>query len=195
MAHKFNLAIFASGGGSNAKKIIEYFKGHLIINISCIITNNPKAGVIMIAEENQIPVEILARESLKDEYLSRKALDQYDITHIVLAGYLLKIPNHLIRYFSEKIINIHPSLLPKYGGKGMYGHHVHEAVKANNETESGMTIHLVDEIYDNGKIIFQAKVNLDSFDTPDDIASKVLALEHKHYSKVIEDWVLGNKQG
>ncbi|HEX8278813.1 MAG TPA: formyltransferase family protein, partial [Segetibacter sp.] len=151
------IAIFASGAGSNAKKIIEHFKGNDSIVVKLIVCNKPGAGVIQIAADNNIDVLILERERFfkGDGYVEE--LHKWSIDFIVLAGFLWKIPETIIENFRNRIINIHPALLPKYGGKGMYGSKVHEAVIASGETESGITIHYVDEHYDNGDIIFQAK--------------------------------------
>jgi phosphoribosylglycinamide formyltransferase 1 len=192
MASIIRLAIFASGGGSNALKIIEHFKDHDNIKIALVVCNKSTAGVIKIAEDRQIPVQIIDKTMFTNELEFISIIRKFNIHNIVLAGFLWKIPSYLIKAFSNKIINIHPSLLPKYGGKGMYGHYVHEAVKANNEIESGITIHLVDEIYDNGKILFQAKCAVDPLDSAETIAANVLKLEHFHYPRVIEAWLSGD---
>jgi phosphoribosylglycinamide formyltransferase 1 len=183
---KFNIAIFASGGGSNAKKIIEYFTDSSTAKISLIVTNNHKAGVFQIATDYSIATLIIEKEIFfkEDAYLS--TLKTYEIDLIVLAGFLWKIPSTLISFYPKKIINIHPALLPKYGGKGMYGKYVHEAVIAAKETQSGITIHYVDEVYDNGEILFKANCPIDEEDTADTLAKKIQALEHLHYAKVIE---------
>ena len=183
------LAIFASGKGSNAEKIIQYFVNHNYIHISLIVSNRANAGVLDIA--NRFGIETLLLD--KKKFMESNEYVQYfknqGITHIVLAGFLLKVPDTLIQAYNNKIVNIHPALLPAYGGKGMYGEHVHQAVIQAGEKESGITIHLVDEEYDHGKTLFQAKVHVDPNDTPASLAEKVHRLEHEHYPAVIEKWV------
>ncbi len=180
------IAIFASGSGSNAQCIFEHFANNNEADITMVVSNNPKAGVLSKAEKFSIPTMIVNKEDL---YHSEKIVDQLQelkIDLIVLAGFLWFIPANLLRTFTDRIINIHPALLPKYGGKGMYGMHVHKAVKESGDEESGMTIHYVNENYDEGKIIFQSSVAIDTQDTPESIASKVLELEHQHYPNIIE---------
>ena len=181
-----NVAIFASGAGSNAHKIINYFAGHQKIKIALIICNKPGAGVLNIAAAAGIPSLIIERADFfnGDNYLPR--LQKHQISFIVLAGFLWKIPPALIKAFPKKIINIHPALLPQYGGKGMFGYHVHEAVIANKETVSGISIHYVDELYDHGALIFQATCTIDENETAPSLAKKIHVLEHEHYPKVIE---------
>lgn len=183
---KQHIAVFASGTGSNAQKIIDHFnaadRGAKVVLIVC---NNPKAGVLQIAEKENIPTLVIERKKFyEDSYLDE--LDKYKIDLIVLAGFMWKVPDKLIHAYQNKIINIHPALLPKYGGKNMYGNFVHEAVLKAGEKESGITIHYVDEIYDHGKIIFQATCMVDENDTPGTLAQKIHALEHTHYPLVIE---------
>lgn len=184
--HKINIAIFASGTGSNAQKIIDHFK----INndkaiVALIVTNNPDAGVLKIAEKENITSLVIEKKIFYDNgYL--KEVKKHRIDFIVLAGFLLKIPSTLIQSYPNKIINIHPALLPKYGGKGMYGVRVHESIINSKEKESGITIHYVDEIYDHGQIIFQAICNVDENDSVATLAKKIHALEHEHYPKIIE---------
>jgi phosphoribosylglycinamide formyltransferase-1 len=181
------IAIFASGAGSNARKIIEHFSQHPKIRIELIVCNKPQAGVLNIADEHGIPTLILDKEQF---FRGNAYVDEFkadDIDFIVLAGFLWKVPNALIHAYPEKIVNIHPALLPKYGGKGMYGNLVHEAVIANKETESGISIHVVDEVYDHGKIVFQAKCEVKTDDTPESLAARIHELEHKHYARVIEE--------
>jgi formyltetrahydrofolate-dependent phosphoribosylglycinamide formyltransferase len=179
------LALFASGAGSNAGKIIDYFRDSPTVEVSLVVCNKPGAGVLNIAKKENIPILMLEKEAFfrGDSYIS--ALKERNIQFIVLAGFLWKIPPALIRAFSGKIINIHPALLPKYGGKGMYGSHVHEAVIAANEKESGISIHFVDELYDHGEIIFQAIIPLTDHETPSSLAEKIHRLEHQHYPQVI----------
>ena len=183
---KTHIAIFLSGTGSNARKIIEHFKGHPSVSIALLVSNKPDLGAIAIAEENDIPLLNITKSMLYDEQMFLKSLKQHDVSFIVLAGFLLLIPPYLVKHFEKKIVNIHPALLPKFGGKGMYGHHVHEAVKAAGETESGITIHFCNAHYDEGDIIFQAKTALSVDDSPKDIARKVLALEHEYFAKIVE---------
>lgn len=186
MNHKNNIAIFASGAGSNAKKIIEHFKNHNSVKIALIVSNKADAGVLQIAKESGIPGLIIEKERFfrGDAYLNE--LNAAQINFIVLAGFLWKIPSALIAAYPNKIINIHPALLPKYGGKGMYGHFVHEAVIDSKEKESGITIHYVDDKYDHGNIIFQTTCPVLPNDTPDDLANRIHVLEHEHYPKIVE---------
>lgn len=180
-----NIAVFASGAGSNAQMIINYFRQHPRIKVTLIVSNKLKAGVLEIAERESIPTLIIEkREFEKTGYV--KDLHRFDIRFIVLAGFLWKIPPVLIKEFPESIINIHPALLPAYGGKGMYGKAVHEAVINSQDKESGITIHYIDEIYDNGKIIFQATCPVMERETSESLAEKIHALEHEHYPKEIE---------
>ncbi len=183
---KKRIAIFASGSGSNAEKIAEYFKNHPTIEVSLILSNNPQAGVIARARKFQIPVVLFDRKTFYETNKITELLQNQYIDLIVLAGFMMLIPEEMVKAFPQKMVNIHPALLPKYGGKGMYGHFVHEAVVAAHETESGITIHFVNEHYDEGAIIFQASCPVVSADTPEDVAQKVQVLEHKHYPAVIE---------
>lgn len=185
------IAIFASGAGSNARKLIEYFgtqafPKHSSIQVSLIVSNKKTAGVLNIAAEYQVPTLIIEKQPFfeGDGYVS--ALKDVEIDFIVLAGFLWKVPEALIKAFPHKIVNIHPALLPKYGGKGMYGNFVHEAVIANKETESGITIHYVDEQYDHGAHLFQATCPVLPEDTADTLANRIHALEHKHYAEEVE---------
>jgi formyltetrahydrofolate-dependent phosphoribosylglycinamide formyltransferase len=181
-----NIAIFASGAGSNAKKIIEHFKGSNTARVVLIICNNPKAGVLDIAAENHIPAVMVNKKSFFDDSVCLDELKLHQVDLLVLAGFLWKVPGYLVEAYPKKIINIHPALLPGYGGKGMYGENVHRAIIEAGEGESGITIHYVDEHYDNGDIIFQARCEVLPTDTPDLLAQRVHALEHKHYPEVIE---------
>lgn len=186
----YHIALFASGAGSNAQKIIEYFKGHNQIKVALIVCNKPDAGVISIAEGAAIPVLLVEKEKFFRGNSYTDELKERGIGFIVLAGFLWKIPDALIKAFPGKIINIHPALLPNYGGKGMYGSKVHEAVIANKEKESGITIHYVDEQYDHGDIIFQAHVPVETSDSPQTLAQKIHRLEHAFYPKIVEETVL-----
>lgn len=189
---KHRIAVFASGAGSNAKKIIEYFSSSAQIEVSLIVCNNPMAGVFTIAAAYNIPSLLIEKEKFfrGNHYIDE--LKKEGITFIVLAGFLWKLPAALIQTYQNKIINIHPALLPKYGGKGMYGKYVHEAVIKEEEKESGITIHFVDELYDHGKQVFQVSCPVLPDDTPDTLAQRIHALEHEYYPKVIEEVILGS---
>lgn len=192
MDGKYKVAIFASGSGTNAERFFEHFKGHKQIEVTLLLSNNPKAYVLERAKKAAIPARVFDKQQLKDgEVLSW--LSEAGITHIVLAGFLWLIPDNLLHTYPEQIINIHPALLPKYGGKGMYGSKVHEAVKEAGETKTGITIHLVNHRYDEGAILFQADTAISPKDTPDEIASKVHELEYTHYPVVTEKWILGTQ--
>jgi phosphoribosylglycinamide formyltransferase-1 len=182
---KTHLAIFASGGGSNAEEIMRYFNNHARIQISLVVTNNPNAGVLHRAEGFHIPCYVYQPEELENGILE-KTLDAYQIDFIVLAGYLKKVPDSLLKKYPNKIVNIHPALLPKFGGKGMYGMNVHKAVVAAKEPKSGMTIHFVNEHYDEGGIIEQHEVELKETDSAERVQQKVLELEHKFFAPCIE---------
>ena len=184
-----HIAIFASGAGTNAQKIIEYFEKHPSIKVSLIVCNKPGAGVLKIAEQAGVSTLIIEKERFfhGDAYI--KELKEKQIDFIVLAGFLWKLPAALIKAYPSGIINIHPALLPKYGGKGLYGNFVHESVLANKEKESGISIHYVDEIYDHGEIVFQKSCPVFETDTPESLARRIHALEHEHYPRVIEEIV------
>lgn len=179
------IAIFASGSGSNAENIANYFKDSNI-EISLILTNNKDAFALERAKKLNIESYIFNRDQFKNSSDVVDKLKEHNIDLVVLAGFLWLIPSNLIKAFPNKIINIHPALLPNYGGKGMYGYKVHQAVFDNKETETGITIHYVNEAYDEGTIIAQHKTQLSSNDTPDDIAKKVHQLEYEHFPKEIE---------
>ena len=181
------VVIFASGAGSNAKAIIEYFKGHGNIEISLVVTNRKEAKVLDVAKDNKIDTLYIPKSEWEQKEKVLETLASYDL--IALAGFLLKIPDYLIEAFRNRIINIHPALLPKFGGKGMYGMNVHRAVKEAGELESGITIHLVDEVYDNGEYLAQFSVDLNGTETAEDIASKVLKLEHEYFPIIIERFI------
>lgn len=192
MKNQCNIAVFASGAGSNAEKIIGHFQNHPYINIVLIVSNKPGAGVVQIAKAHQIPVLLIKKQPFFETEDYIQTLHEHNIDLLVLAGFLWKIPLSLIHAFPEKIINIHPALLPKYGGKGMYGHHVHEAVIAAGEKKSGITIHLVDEQYDHGRHLFQAECAIASSDTPDSLAEKIHRLEHQYFAPAIENYIEQN---
>lgn len=178
------LAILASGSGSNAEKIMEHFQNSDKAAIALVASNKTDAFVLERAKKFGVPTYTFTRKEMDAGKLLEK-LQAEKIDWVILAGFLLKIPAELIRAFPERMINIHPALLPNYGGKGMYGHHVHEAVKAAGDTQTGITIHLVNEHYDEGKIIFQAATPLTPEDTPESIAQKVHTLEHRYFAEVI----------
>tara|TARA_B100001057_G_scaffold498411_1_gene605322 strand:+ start:18215 stop:18781 length:567 start_codon:yes stop_codon:yes gene_type:complete len=178
------IAIFGSGNGSNAKNIINYFKLDKQIIIKLIVTNRSGAGIIKIAKNSKIETLLVTKYKTESQILSQ--LKKENISFIVLAGYLKKIPELIINNFQKKIINIHPSLLPNYGGKGMYGLNVHQEVLNNKETETGITIHYVNEKYDEGKVILQAKCNISNCKTAKLISNKVQKLEHQFYPIIIE---------
>lgn len=184
------LAIFASGSGSNAENIVNYFRESEKIRVSLILTNNPKAGVIARGRRLNIPVVVFSKHTFTSSDDILKILKAYNTEWIILAGFLWLFPGRLIKEFSKRIINIHPALLPKYGGKGMWGHHVHEAVVANKESESGITIHYVNEHYDEGEIIYQAKCSLDEKDNAHCLAEKIHQLEYFYFPKIIESEII-----
>lgn len=183
------LGIIASGSGSNAENFHEYFRNSTSIEVSKVYCNNPGAGILDRCHRLDLPCQTFTRQQLKDGRLLDQLLrDEIDL--IVLAGFLWLIPSNLIAAFQNKIINIHPALLPKFGGKGMYGMNVHEAVVAQGESESGITIHLVNEKYDEGETLFQANVALQEGETPESLAAKIHQLEYKYFPEVVEDYAL-----
>lgn len=180
------IVIFASGSGTNAENIIKYFKNSETAGVTLVLSNKENAGVFDRCKNHNIRCLYFKKSDFSN---SEKVLDllKKDADFIVLAGFLLKVPEKIIQAFPNKIINIHPALLPKYGGKGMYGMNVHKSVKANNETETGITIHFVNEHYDEGGIIFQATTSVEETDTPETIAAKVHELEYEHFPRIIEE--------
>ncbi|MCK9203599.1 MAG: phosphoribosylglycinamide formyltransferase [Bacteroidales bacterium] len=188
MAH---LALFASGNGSNVQRIADYFRGHPDVSIDLVLSNNPQAYVLERSQKLNIPSLVFSR---KDFYETNYILDillARNITHIILAGFLWLIPENILKTFQGKIINIHPALLPGYGGKGMYGTRVHQAVINSGDTSSGITIHYVNETYDEGQIIFQSRCPVVPEDTPETLAGKIHQLEYRYYPEIIEQIVLG----
>ena len=182
-----HIAIFASGTGSNAKKIIEHFRSNPSIKVSLLVSNKATAPVLELARANGIDQYVIDRASFYDSEELLHVFERYQISFIVLAGFLWLIPDYLVKAYAGRMVNIHPALLPKFGGKGMYGKYVHQAVKEAGEKESGITIHYVNENYDEGNIIFQASCPVLETDTPEDIAKKVQQLEHRHFATVIEN--------
>ncbi len=187
---KKRIAIFASGNGSNAENIIRYFqKEDSEAEVVLVVSNRADAKVLQRAEALGIPAIVVPKKDFNNESFMTGLMRDNGVNLIVLAGFLLMIPDFLISLYPEKIVNIHPSLLPKFGGKGMYGNHVHEAVVAAGEKESGITIHFVNENCDGGRIIYQATTPVEPTDTPDDVAAKVHALEYQHFPRVIAETV------
>jgi phosphoribosylglycinamide formyltransferase 1 len=185
------LAIFASGSGSNAENIAEYFRDSTFAEVCLILTNNPRATVLERAARLNIPAGVFDRKIFYDTKNVLERLRSESIDFIVLAGFLWLIPPYLLKAYPHRIINIHPALLPKYGGKGMYGMRVHTEVINNKEKQSGITIHYVNECYDEGSVIFQARCDVLPGDTPEDLASRVHQLEYKHFPAVIKELVSG----
>ena len=181
-----NIAIFASGNGTNAENISRYFASSDAIQVALVLSNHAQAGVHARVQALGVPSFAFPKEDFADGGPILEQLQAYEVEYIVLAGFMNKIPDRLLAAFPDRIINIHPALLPKYGGKGMYGHHVHEAVKANGETETGITIHYVTEECDGGDIIFQSRVAVAPDDSPQDIEAKVHELEMRDFPLVIE---------
>lgn len=180
-----SLIIFASGSGTNTRAIINYFKQNGNAKVALIVCNKPGAGVLDIAAAEGIPVKMIDRDTIKAPALADE-LAGYNPAMIVLAGFLWKVPDAIIQAFPGKIVNIHPALLPLHGGKGMYGHHVHNAVLQAGDAESGITIHYVNEVYDSGNIIMQARCGVDKQDTADALAAKIHKLEHYYFPRAIE---------
>lgn len=180
------IAIFASGTGSNATKIVEHFTGRTDITVAIVLSNRPTAKVLEMAASNNIATRVFDRATFYDSEVVADELEALNIDLIALAGFLWLIPTYFLQRFPNKLVNVHPALLPKFGGKGMYGMNVHKAVVAAGETESGPTFHYVNERFDEGEIIFQAKCAVASTDTPEQVAANVLKLEHAHFASVLE---------
>jgi phosphoribosylglycinamide formyltransferase-1 len=187
------IAIFASGSGSNAERITEYFSSNDHVEVCLFLTNNPAAGVIERAQRLNIPTLVFNKKLFAKTDKIVEILQLQGIDWVILAGFLWLVPSNLTRAFENRMINIHPALLPKYGGKGMWGHHVHEAVVANKEKETGITIHYVNEHYDEGKVIFQAKCEVTENDTPESVAAKIHELEYQYFPEVIYKEILSAK--
>lgn len=183
------LAVLASGNGTNAEEIFKYFKHHSSFSVQGLLTNNPKAHVIKRATRNNIPCRIFNREEFTNGDKILRTLQQWNIDAIILAGFLWLIPEYLIDQYQNRILNIHPALLPQFGGKGMYGMYIHQAVLDSGQKESGITIHLVNKHYDKGTIIFQERCTIDAQDTTETLAGKIHILEHRFYPQVIEQWL------
>ena len=185
------IVLFASGNGSNVENIVQYFKNNSNVSVVAVFSNNQHAKVLERAKNHNIYTESFTKTELNDGTVSLK-LSKLDPTLIVLAGFLLKFPESIIKAFPNKVINIHPALLPKYGGKGMYGNHVHQAILDNKEKETGITIHFVNENYDEGEFILQKKVTIEDCTTFEEIAAKVHILEHQYFPKTIEKLLTHN---
>ena len=185
-----NIVLFASGSGSNAQRILEYFENHPNIRVAALFSNNPEAYALKRAENFSVPAITFTRAEFKDGTVLEK-VKTFNPELIVLAGFLWLMPEGFVKEFHNKIINIHPALLPKFGGKGMYGHHVHAAVVAAQEAESGITIHYVNEKFDEGEAILQERCPVKPGDTPEEVAARVLELEHKHFAPTIEKLLNG----
>lgn len=181
-----NIAIFVSGSGSNCENIIQYFQNNKQANIALVVSNRSDAYALVRAQRLNVPTKVFPKADFNNQEMVMKLMADYRIDFIVLAGFLLMIPDWLISAYQHRMINLHPALLPKFGGIGMYGHHVHEAVRKANETETGMTVHWVSPVCDGGEIIAQFRTPITPDDTPDDIAAKEHVLEMKHFPQVIE---------
>jgi phosphoribosylglycinamide formyltransferase-1 len=184
------LAVFASGSGSNAQRLAEYFAGSGIAEVSVIYCNNPDAFVLERARLLGIPAVLIKRDSFYNDISVLDDLKSREIDWVILAGFLWLVPDYILKAFPKRIINIHPALLPAYGGKGMYGMKVHQAVIAARESESGITIHYVNEKYDEGDIVFQAKCTIEKEDTPEMLAAKIHELEFEHFPRLIEKLII-----
>lgn len=189
-----NLAIYASGSGTNAEALFRYFQGHSSIRVGLVVTNNPNAGVRAKAEAAGIPCVLLPLAAVKEGHLQRDILQAWQIDAIALAGYLKLVPAALVQAFPDRIFNIHPALLPKFGGAGMYGLNVHRAVLAAGEPESGCTIHLVNEHYDEGRILAQGRVTVQPGWTPEALQQAVLEQEHRLFGPTIEKYLINSAQ-
>ena len=189
---KARIAIFASGAGTNAENLISYFRTSDVAQVDLVLTNKKEAGVLEKAKALEVPTYVFSKQDLNSSDAVLQTLKDFNIDWIVLAGFLLKVPESLIDAYPDRIINIHPALLPKYGGKGMYGQHVHRAVLEAGERETGISIHFVNEHYDQGAMIAQHKVNLGDEETAESIAAKVHALEYKWFPPIVEETISKN---
>ena len=184
------VARFASGSGTNAQRIIDYFKDNTSIEISMLLSNNPEAYALTRAQHANVPTRVFTKAEFKDSTIIVDELKAAGISWIILAGFLWLIPKHLIQAYPTSMLNIHPALLPNFGGKGMYGMHVHKAVIETGAKQTGITIHKVNEEYDKGEIVFQARFDVTSLDTPETVAEKIHALEYEHFPRVIEEQII-----
>ncbi|MDP3398846.1 MAG: phosphoribosylglycinamide formyltransferase [Bacteroidales bacterium] len=188
-----NIAIFASGSGTNAENIIRHFIRNPSVQVKLVLTNREDAYVLKRAEKLDVPGIIFSANELKEGTKVDDILVDNKIDYLILAGFLLKVPERIVSRYRGRIINIHPALLPKYGGKGMYGNKVHQAVVDSLEKESGITIHLVDEVYDNGETLFQAKCTLDADESAETLAAKIHKLEKEHFPRIIDEYIKSRK--
>ncbi|TXK44658.1 phosphoribosylglycinamide formyltransferase [Pontibacter qinzhouensis] len=189
---KKNIVILASGSGSNAQRLMEYFEHHTTIRVAALFSNNPNAYALKRAETFNVPALLFSRNEFVNSDKVLLQLQEYQPDLIVLAGFLWLVPQHIVKAFPNKIINIHPALLPYYGGKGMHGIHVHTAVVQAKEQESGISIHFVNEEYDKGDLVRQYRCPVLPHDTPEELAARVLQLEHEYLPKVVEELLLSN---
>lgn len=190
MYHPVKIAILGSGNGTNAQQITEYFqKSGGPVVVDCILYNRRDAYIAQRAAHLGVESLYVPSSEFRQGDTVKRYLAQRGVDYVVLAGFLLLVPTSILDAYPNRIVNIHPALLPKYGGKGMYGHHVHEAVVANHETETGITIHVVDSHYDHGTTLFQARCRVEPNDTPDDVAAKIHLLEKEHFPRVIDEWI------
>lgn len=187
----YKIAIFASGSGSNAEEIFKHFQHHTEIEVVLLLSNNPMAYALQRAQKFNVATNVFSKTEFRTTEIVLEWLTEKNVTHVVLAGFLWLVPHYLLKAFPHRIINIHPALLPKFGGAGMYGMKVHEAVKAAEEKETGITIHEVNEHYDEGKTLFQARCTVEPSDSAEQIATKIHQLEYQHYPAVIEKWIYG----
>lgn len=188
---ELQLGVFASGRGSNFEAILDAIReGSLDADVRLLLTNNPEAGALSIAQEFNIPTAVISKPEFesRDEFIQMmlSALDEHGVEFIALAGYMKKIPPEVINAYRNRVVNIHPALLPSFGGKGMYGHHVHDAVIVKGCKVTGVTVHIVDEVYDRGPIVMQRCVPVEEGDTPESLASRVLKIEHKLYAEALQ---------
>ena len=190
---KARIAIFASGAGTNAENLIRYFRTSDVAQVVLVLTNKPEAAVLQKASALDVDTKVFNKTDLNQSTAVLQSLKDANVDWVILAGFLLKVPGNLIEAFPNRIVNIHPALLPKYGGKGMYGHHVHKAVLEAGEAETGISIHYVNQQYDEGAMIAQRKVNLDDDETAESIAAKVHALEYQWFPKIVEETISNNR--
>lgn len=194
MPKKTNIAVFVSGNGTNCENIIRYFADDQQIKVVLVVSSRSDAYALVRAQRLGVDTMVAGKNQLADQGYMQSVFDNYGIDYVILAGFLMMIPHHIIARYPKQILNIHPSLLPKYGGRGMYGHHVHEAVCANGETETGITIHLVSEVCDGGEILFQSSVAVEPGDNPDTVEAKVHELERRHFPCQIKEYILKNQK-
>ncbi len=189
-----NIAILASGAGTNAKSIVNHFESNDFIEVNLLLSNKETSGIVDIAGDRGLDYKIFTRAEFRDKDLFLDILNEYKIDFIILAGFLWLVPDYLVEAYENRILNIHPSLLPKYGGKGMYGLNVHQSVFENKEKYSGLTIHLVNKKYDEGEVLFQHEEDISDCNSPEEIAAQILKQEHDLYPKIIDEYILSFKE-